>query len=179
MKKRILEMISLFVIVFGVIFFVTFIGIVALNESGNVEGDSNSYNTDLTYVDIDGNSINLTDHQGKVIILYFFLLSCSACKISDPFLAAIEDDYLSSQLLIITITIDTADSEINLNNWRNNLNASWDIVRDDISRTYASNWDVAYTPTAVIIHLNSSFLEIIEGSLDFDAKVRIELQLLI
>ncbi len=177
MKKKISQILPLFVIVFGAIFFVTFIGFVAISESGNT--GSNLYNTDLPYVDIDGETIRLTDHNEKVIILYFFYLSCPYCKISDPFLAAIEDDYFSSQLLIITITIATADSDINLNNWRNNLNASWNIVRDDISLTYASNWDVAYTPTAVIIHLDSNFLEIIEGSLNFDAKVRSELQLLI
>ena len=179
MKKRILEMISLFVIVFGVIFFVTFIGIVALNESGNVEGDSNSYNTDLTYVDIDGNSINLTDHQGKVIILYFFLLSCSACKISDPFLAAIEDDYLSSQLLIITITPDPTELNSNLYIWKNNLNASWYLVRNDLNYTYSSQWDLAFTPTTIIIDQDSNFVNKIVGSSNFDTTIRSEIELLI
>ncbi len=177
MKKRISEILPLFIIVFGAFFFVTFLGVIAINESGNT--GSNLYNTDLPYVDINGETIRLTDHKEKVIILYFFYLSCPYCKISDPFLAAIEDDYLSSQLLIITITISTADSDINLNNWKINLNASWKIVRDDISLTYSSNWDVAYTPTAVIIHLDSNFLEIIEGTFDFDARVRSEIELLI
>lgn len=177
MKKKISQILPLFIIVFGVIFFVTFIGFIAISESGNL--GSNSYNTNLTYVDIDGASMRLTDHKGKVIILYFFYLSCSFCKISDPFLAAIEDDYLSSQLLIITITINTADSDVNLNNWKSNLNASWKIVRDDISNTYSSQWDVAYTPTAIIIDQDSNYIDKIEGSSDFDAKVRSELELLI
>ncbi|MHA2282220.1 MAG: peroxiredoxin family protein [Promethearchaeota archaeon] len=175
MKKRILQMIPLFIIVLGVIFFVTYLGIVALNESGN----SKSYNTDLTYVDIDGNSINLTDHQGKVIILYFYLLSCSACKISDPLLAVIEDDYLSSQLLIITITPDPAETNSNLYNWKNNLNASWYLVRNDINYTYSSHWDLEYTPTTIIIDQNSNFVKKIIGSSNFDTNVRSEIDLLI
>ena len=179
MKKRISEMIPLFIIVFGAIFFVTFIGVIAINESGNSGGNPNSYNTDLTYIDIAGNSTKLTDHQGKVIILYFFYLSCSFCKISDPFLAAIEDDFLSSQLLIITITTDPADSTSNLNNWQNNLNSSWIIVRDDISHSYSSHWDVAYTPTTIIIDQDSNFVEKIVGSDNYDTNVRTEIELLI
>jgi cytochrome oxidase Cu insertion factor (SCO1/SenC/PrrC family) len=175
MKKRYSQLIPLLLIVFGAIFFVTFLGFIALSESGN----SDSYNTDLTYTDITGNSIKLTDHKGKVIILYFFYLSCSFCKISDPFLAAIEDDYLSSQLLIITITIDTADSNINLYNWKSSLNASWIIVRDDIGHTQSSHWDVAYSPTTIIIDKDSNFVKKFIGSNNFDVNVRTEVDLLI
>ncbi len=177
MKKRISEILPLIIIVFGAFFFVTFLGVIAINESRNL--GSNSYNTDLTYVDIEGESIRLTDLQGKVIILYFFYLSCQFCKITDPFLAAIEDDYLSSQLSIITITVDIADIYSNLYNWRNDLNSSWNIVRDGIGRAYASHWDVAYTPTAIIIDQDSNYIDKIEGSTDFDAKVRSIIELLI
>ncbi len=177
MKKRISGKFSLVIIVFVAIFFTTFLGIIAINESQNLR--SNPYNTDLTYIDIEGDSIKLTDHKGKVIILYFFYLSCSFCKISDPYLAAIEDDYLNSQLLIITITIDIADSNGNLYNWKSDLNVSWDIVRDDISHSYSSYWDVAYTPTTIIIDQESIFVKKIVGSNDFDTNVRSEIELLI
>jgi thiol-disulfide isomerase/thioredoxin len=165
--------------VFGAVFFVSFLGFIAISESGNSGGNSNSPNTDLTYVDIDGNSIKLADHKGKVIILYFFSLSCSFCKISDPFLKAIEDDYLSSQLLIITITIDTADSNSNLYNWKNNLNASWIIVRDEISHIYSSQLDIAYTPTTVVIDQDGNFVKKIVGSNNFENNLRSEIELLI
>ncbi|HDZ18467.1 hypothetical protein LCGC14_1021240 [marine sediment metagenome] len=177
MKKRISGKFSLFVIVFVAIFFTTFLGFIALNESRNL--GSNSFNTDLTYVDIEGESLKLADHKGKVIILYFFYLNCPYCKISDPYLAAIEDDYLSNQLLIITITIDIADSNSNLYNWKNNLNVSWNIVRDSIGHDYSSHWDVAYTPTTIIIDQDSNFVKKIEGSSDFDSNVRSEIELLI
>jgi thiol-disulfide isomerase/thioredoxin len=107
MKRKISELIGLFVIVFGAIFFVSFLSIIAINESRNTGG--NSYHIDFEFIDIEGNLINSTNHTGKVIVLYFFTLSCPPCKISSPLLASIEDDYLSSQLLIITISMNVAD----------------------------------------------------------------------
>ena len=171
-------MVPLFVIVLGVTFFATFMGIVVLNESGNI-GNPKSYDTDLVYIDIDGTSINLTDHQGKVIIIYLFSLSCSACKIADPLLAVIEDDYLSSQLLIITIALNNSETNINLYNWQNTLNSSWYLVRNDLNYTYSSHWDIAYTPTTIIIDQDSNFVKKIVGSGDFDTIVRTEIELLI
>jgi thiol-disulfide isomerase/thioredoxin len=161
--------------VFGAIFFVSILGFITLSETAS----SNSYNTDLTYNDIDGNTIRLTDHKGKVILIYFFSLSCIFCKISDPFLAAVEDDFPSSQLLIITITIETTDSNFNLNSWKSNLNATWTIVRDDVTHSYSGHWDVAYTPTTIIIDQNSKFVKKIVGSNDFDANIRTEINSLI
>jgi len=87
--------------------------------------------------------------------------------------------YLNSQLLIITITTDPADSNSNLYNWRTANNASWIIVRDDISHSISSHWDAALTPTTIIIDQDSNFIEKFVGPNDFDNILRNEIELLI
>ncbi len=164
-------------IIIGVIFLVIVIGI-AIDYSGrNIEEELNP--SGIIFQNIDGSTIKLSSYQGKVVLLYFFYLNCPFCKVSDPYLAIIEDDYLNSQLYILTITIDPADSNSGLYNWRNTLNANWDIVRDDISHSYSSQWNVANTPTTIIIDQNGNFIEKIVGTDNFYSKVTTEIDALL
>ena len=156
-------------IIIGVIFIAIAIGITFDYAGRNVEENLNY--PGISFQTIDGSTIKLSSYQGKVVLLYFFYLNCPYCKISDPFLATIEDDYSSSQLYILTITIDPADSDGGLYNWRENLNANWNIVRDDISHSYSSPWNIAYTPTAIVIDQNGNTVNKIVGTDDFYSKV--------
>ncbi len=156
-------------IIIGVIFIAIAIGITFDYAGRNVEENLNY--PGISFQTIDGSTIKLSSYQGKVVLLYFFYLNCPICKTSDPFLATIEDDYSSSQLYILTITIDPADSDGGLYNWRENLNANWNIVRDDISHSYSSPWNIAYTPTAIVIDQNGNTVNKIVGTDDFYSKV--------
>ena len=166
MKRKSSKLIIISTIAFTGIFFVSFLGFVAVNELTNTGGNSNSYKIDFAYIDIEGNLINSSEHKGKVIALYFFTITCPPCKISSQHLKNIEDDYQSSQLLIITISLNFEDSNGDLYNWRNDLDASWIIVRDNINRDYSSQLDIAYTPTIIIIDQNSNFVN--RRTPDFD-----------
>lgn len=128
--------------------------------------------SDESFTTIDGDKIDLKDHKGKVILLYFFQLSCKYCKETDPQLADIDDDYSSDQLLIITITIDPADDYDDLDDWRNKHNPKWDIVQDDTSQSISERYDVSNTPTAVILDKEGNVSEKIVGSDEFESKSR-------
>lgn len=133
-------------------------------------------NTDpLILNTIDGEAINIQAREEDVILLYFFRLSCSTCKITDPLVAAIDMDYSESNLLIVTITIDPADSIIDLNSWRADLNVTWGIVKDDITNSYGSAFNIAFSPTTLIYDQNRNLAARFEGSGDFDTLVRITL----
>ncbi len=162
-------------IIIGVISIALVIGI-AIDYSGrNIEEELNP--SGITFQDIDGSTIKLSSHQGKVVLLYFFYLNCPYCKVADPYLAVIEDDYSNTQLYILTITIDPADSNGGLYNWRNTLNANWDIVRDDISHSISSRspWSVSYTPTTIVMDKNGNFIKKIVGTDNFYSKVTTEI----
>ena len=81
--------------------------------------------TNYTFETIDGDTIDLADHQGEIVILYFHFLACFYCAITTPFLAAIEKDYSNDSLYIITITTTTLDTNGALNDWKSTHNASW------------------------------------------------------
>ncbi|MHA2006712.1 MAG: TlpA family protein disulfide reductase [Promethearchaeota archaeon] len=128
-----------------------------------------------TFETIEGDTIDLADHHDKVIILYFHFLGCTFCKITTPYLAAIEDDYSNNTLYIITITIDILDSKAALNNWRSAHNATWEIVRDDIDHSISSRFDISITPTTIIFDKNGALAVKILGSINFDNNVRSEI----
>ena len=176
-KKALSKRLAPLFIIIGVIFIAIVIGITIDYSGRNIEEDLNP--PDISFQSIDGSTIKLSSYKGKVVLLYYFYLSCPNCKLSDPYLAIIEDEYSSSQLYILTITVDPADSNSGLYNWGSNLNANWDIVRDDLSHSYSSPWNVAYTPTAIIFDQNGNIVNKIVGSEDFYSKVTTEIDALL
>jgi thiol-disulfide isomerase/thioredoxin len=129
-------------------------------------------NDSLIFRTIDGESVDVETKEQEVVVLYFFRLNCLSCKNTDPLIAAINMDYNEAQLLIITITIDPADSEENLQIWRDSLNASWYVVKDDVTNTYASAYNIAFSPTTLIFDQERNLAARFEGTGDFDYLVR-------
>lgn len=163
----------------GIIFLgVVFIGIVIgisfsiLNSEKLITGKPINF----TFETIDNDSINLTTHRGKVIVLYFHFLTCSFCAITTPLLAEIENDYSNSSLYIITISTYLGDTNGELKNWRSNYDANWELVRDNIDYDYSSYWDVAHTPTAIVIDKNGIQTIKLIGSTNFDDTIRAEIE---
>ena len=139
----------------------------------NSENIGNSLN--YTFETIDGESIDLANHQGEVVILYFHFLACSFCAITTPLLAVIEDDYSNNSLYIITITTVLVDSNGALNNWRSIHNATWDLVRDDIDHSISSRFDISITPTTIILDKNGLQIIKLLGITNFNNTVRAEI----
>ncbi len=131
------------------------------DDSGN--NNDNLYQTDLTFTTIEEDTIKLADHKGKVIILFFFGLNCYPCDVEASILVDIDNYYSNSKVLIILIATDPAFSYNDLNNWKNDYNPSWDIVRDDISRSYSSYFSIAYLPTVIILDKNGNIEKKIIG----------------
>ncbi len=154
------------VILIGMVIGISF----SILNSENVENPTN-----YPFETIDGEFIDLADHQGEVVILYFHFLDCTFCKITTPLLAVIEDDYSNSSLYIVTITIVLVDSNSALNNWRSSHNATWDMVRDDIDHSISSRYDISITPTTIILDKNGNMIIKLIGITDFNSTVRSEI----
>ncbi len=134
------------------------------NNNDNQQNEiPNLYQTDLTFTTIEGDTIKLADHKGKVIILFFFGLNCYPCDVEASILIDIDNYYSNSEALIIPIATDPTYSYNDLNNWKNNYNPSWDIVRDDISHSYSSYFSIAYLPTVIILDKNGNIEKKIIG----------------
>ena len=115
-----------------------------------VQTISSSYQTPLTITTIEGESISLADHEGKVVILYFHYLDCSACTYHSPFLSSAMDQYTSSELLVFAISVDPNDSPDDLREWASAGGYGFKLVRDT-DYSLASRFAAQYTPMTVYL----------------------------
>ena len=59
---------------------------------------------DISLTDMDGNTVQLSDFKGKVIILNFFATWCPPCKEEIPDFIALQEQYGSQGLVIIGVS---------------------------------------------------------------------------
>ncbi|MHA1583861.1 MAG: TlpA family protein disulfide reductase [Promethearchaeota archaeon] len=115
------------------------------------------YQTPLTLTTITGDSIKLADYSGKVVILYFHYLACSACKTFDPYLNYAVNQYTSDQVITIAITVNPSDTVAQLTTWAEDGGYTWSQVRDtDYSLAANPKFTAQYTPTTVYLDKNGN-----------------------
>lgn len=151
-KKKFTETFAPYAIIIAVVFVVIIIVITTtLDNSATNEDNSNPYQTDMTFVTISGSTIKLADHQGEIVILFFFDLDCPPCGPESDVISSIDDDYSNSQVYIVLMTVHYWDSTDGLNQFKNDHNLNRPIVRDDNSYTYSAPFNIAYTPTTILL----------------------------
>jgi cytochrome c-type biogenesis protein len=119
MKKSSRILIAIFIIVIIIIASVSYF----LLTQGEAEPVS-----DFTLVDIDGEEFNLSDFRGKVVVLDFMYVDCTACLVVEKHLKELYPKF-EDKLQIISVDvwpdIDTVerlkehrdDNQVNLDNW--------------------------------------------------------------
>lgn len=132
-------------------------------EQEQEQGSETTYQMDLTFVSIDGSNIRLADHQGKVVILYFYDLDCPPCGPEADILSDIDQIYSSNQLYIVPITIHYWDSDQGLKDFASQHGLNYKIVRDDSSYTIATYFDISYTPTVIILDQDGNVISRLVG----------------
>ena len=51
-----------------------------------------------------------------------------------------------------------------LNIWKQDYNQNWNIVRDDITSSYSTPFNIAYVPTTIILNQNSNIVSKMVGA---------------
>lgn len=122
------------------------------------EPPTEPYQSDITLTTIYGQTIRLADHQGKVVIIYFFGTHCPGCPDQASILANIDDIYTSNHLYIVPICLDTTAETSNseLDDWLEGYDPNWPVIRDNVQYTYASYFNIAYKPTVKILDKNGN-----------------------
>lgn len=136
------------------------------------EEKDGSYASDITFKTIDGESIRLADHQGEVVIVFFFGTHCPGCPDQADILGDIDNDYSSSELFIVPVCLDsegeTSDSE--LRSFLDDRQIKWPAIRDTPQYTYATYFDIKYKPTVKVLdkdgNVEDTMVGIEEGSYD-------------
>lgn len=120
-----------------------------IGGSSEVLGES-GYKMDISITDIDGTVINLADHAGKVVILYFHFLNCPPCGVNSPNLKAAMGSYNSSEIFGISISVKLEDSPALLKNWKTEGGYGWELVRDT-DYSLSSRFGASATPHMVFL----------------------------
>jgi len=66
---------------------------------------------DFSLRDIDGRTVSLEDHGGKVIVISFWATWCTPCKAEMPHLQAMYEEYKDQGFVVLSISVDEARNE--------------------------------------------------------------------
>lgn len=107
---------------------------------------------DFSLTSIDGEEFKLSDNFGKVIVLDIMRTTCPACIEEMEHLRGIYNRYSTEDVMIITIDIESSDSNGDLMVFKSQHGDNWTFARDIDG--VANKYKVSYIPTMVIIDRN-------------------------
>jgi len=135
-------------------------------DGGGDDGGDEPYESDITFTTIYGGLIKLADHQGQVVIVYFFGLHCPGCPGQTDILGDIDNVYSSSELYIVPVCLESVAQSSNdaLQSYLSARQSSWPAIRDNtISYPYASYFDISVEPTVKILDKNGNIVATMIG----------------
>lgn len=101
-----------------------------------------------------GDTLDLRDTYGKVVLLEFLQYDCPACQSEVPIVNQLHADYQGKDLVIWGIAINSIDSTNIVDNFVKKYNVTYPVLNDDMTLTTMHVWEgygVSYTPTFVVI----------------------------
>ena len=102
---------------------------------------------DFTLPDLDGESVSLSDFEGRPVFINFWRINCTPCREEMPHLQAV---YEERQGELVMLNINTGDDASNIKQFLQNNGLSLSMLLDtDI--TVARKYAIPGTPTAFFI----------------------------
>ena len=126
---------------------------------------------DFTLLDIENNKFNLSEFRGKVVILDFMATWCVPCNSMMKTLKEVSNKY--PEVVIISVDIDSTESNEQLQNFKKSYNADWTFAID--TSGVGEKYGVTGIPKIVIISPsgNISFMHVGKLSL---SKMSMEIE---
>ena len=119
--------------------------------------------------DLDGQSVSLSDFQGKPVLLNFWATWCSPCRSEMPYLQEIYEEWSSQGLVMLTINIGESHSKVS--NFLQTYNLSLPVLLDTKS-SVAQEYNITGIPTTLFIDKDGVIQQKIIGA--FPSKESIE-----
>jgi len=106
---------------------------------------------------------DFSEFRGKVVVIDFFATWCGPCKTEIPYLAEINENYNSSEVVVISVG-SSGDSAIKLRQFKQDYSITWRVARDTVG--VFDEYNVEPIPTIVILNQNGNIHYRNEGVTD-------------
>ncbi len=124
---------------------------------------------DFELQNLDGQSISLSDLQGKPILLNFWAIWCPPCRSEMPYMQEIHEEWSDKGLVLLAIDIGEGPSQIKEFLDANNLSLP---VLLDSDKSVAQKYNISNIPTTFFIDKDGIIQEKVIGA--FPSKTAIE-----
>ena len=125
---------------------------------------------DFTLQTTDGENVNLSDFQGKTVILNFWATWCGPCQLETPFFQAIHNEHADKGVVILAVDIKESASKVR--NFANSKAITFPILLDTeakVARQYCIPNVLPYT-----LFINSEGIIKARKAGAFQSKAEIE-----
>lgn len=109
---------------------------------------------------VDGASITLSEHQGKVVLVDFWASWCAPCVAALPYYQTLADQYGQQDFAVLAINVDEVRGE--LDRFLRNHTLQIGIVWDE-THSLAAEWSPPTMPTTFLIDREGVVRFVFEG----------------
>lgn len=144
---------------------------VSSNEDENVESTDIEVGKpapDFTLKNLDGESVSLSDYEGKIVLLNFWATWCVYCDIEMPDLNKLNDEFDD----VVVLAVDVMEDKQTVKDYIEEGGYDFDVVLDtegEVAQTYL----VSAFPTSYFIEHDGTVIGAVPGMLEYDQMVEI------
>ncbi|MCK4948528.1 MAG: TlpA family protein disulfide reductase [Thermoplasmata archaeon] len=125
---------------------------------------------DFTVVDAYGQSFELSDHRGEVVVLEFMFTTCPSCLAQTEIFKDVKASYSEGDLTIVSITVSLSDNNTVLRQYSESHEAGWVFATD--SENLIETYGVGSVPHTLFIDRSGRVASSYVGVLDEDGVSR-------
>ena len=115
----------------------------------------------FTLMDVNNNSVSLSDFKGKYVLLDFWATWCRPCIAEIPNLKRIKSDFGGDQFEVISVCIDRGNPST-INSWKRineKFQTNWIQLFDANGEGTSKQYKIEHYPTLMIIDPNGNILD--------------------
>jgi peroxiredoxin len=121
---------------------------------------------DFSLSTINGETITLSELEGKIVFLYFWTTWCGVCRDGMPSLEALHNRYVDTDFKIFAVNVMEGHSTVS--DFMDENEFSFTVLLDENGRV-SDNYGVQALPTSFIIDRNGMIAIRLLGGTDWDA----------
>jgi cytochrome c-type biogenesis protein len=123
----------------------------AMTLSACISGglDTGEAAPDFSVTDVDGIEHQLSDYEGKVLVIEFFATWCTYCTDQIPTMEKVREEYSEDQVAILFVDSDDRESKDKVADYRVKYDLQWPVVHQ--GGDMGADYKVEALPSTVVV----------------------------